>query len=227
MVIDIIAVLTPTRVCLAILWGWHLKGLLVKLVTSGPLLLLPFLKQKVKRKKYSHEHIHRKTVVMVSFVVQLQPWGLTILWKGGSILDVFVKFVKFYTISFLQEAAGRLLPIAVLAINQILTVCLGPPQWAARRQFTVFVSKIFKITKVEGNVFYGWGRRNEEKKRYLAVAVTKRCCAGVSLACRRESFLKKRILHRCFPMKLSEHLFHRTHANSLTTFLTITSYLIL
>ena len=67
----------------------------------------------------------------------------------------------------------------------------------------------------------------KKKKRYLAVAVTKRCCAGVSLACRRESFLKKRILHRCFPMKLSEHLFHRTHANSLTTFLTITSYLIL
>ena len=75
--------------------------------------------------------------------------------KRGSILDVFVKFVKFYTISFLQEAAGRLLPIAVLAINQILTVCLGPPQRAVRRQFTVFVSKIFKITKVEGNVFYG------------------------------------------------------------------------
>ena len=46
----------------------------------------------------------------------------------------FVKFVKFYRIS-------------------LLAVCLGSPQRA--------VSKIFKIIKVEGNIFCGWGRRNE------------------------------------------------------------------
>ena len=34
-----------------------------------------------------------------------------------------------------------------------LTVCAGPPQRAGCKQSSVFVSKIFKITKVEGNVF--------------------------------------------------------------------------
>ena len=38
-----------------------------------------------------------------------------------------------------------------------------------------------------------------------------------SLVCRRETLLKKRLLHRCFPIKLSEHLFHRRPVNSLTT----------
>ena len=41
------------------------------------------------------------------------------------------------------------------------------------------------------------------------------------LACRHETFLKKRLLRRCFPMiffcNSSEHLFHRTPENSLTT----------
>ena len=94
MVVDIIAVLTPTRVCLAILWGWHLKGLLVKLVTSGPLLLLPFLKQKVKRKKYSHEHIHRKTVVMVSFVVQFAALRANNFMKRGLHLRCFCEICE-------------------------------------------------------------------------------------------------------------------------------------
>ena len=45
-----------------------------------------------------------------------------------------------------------------------MNVCPGPPQRAVCKQFTVFVSKIFKITKVEGNVFSGSGLRNEQKK---------------------------------------------------------------
>ena len=53
-------------------------------------LLLSFLKQKSKNEKiYPHEHIHRKTPVIVSFLVQLQPWELTILRRTDSILDAF------------------------------------------------------------------------------------------------------------------------------------------
>ena len=73
----------------------------------------------------------------------------------------FLKFVKFYRISILQKTAGRLLSIssnisdicALLAINQQLTVYLGPPQRTVCKQVTVFVAKIFKITKVEGHIF--------------------------------------------------------------------------
>ena len=73
----------------------------------------------------------------------------------------FLKFVKFYRILILQKTAGRLLSIssnisdicALLAINQQLTVYLGPPQRTVCKQVTVFVAKIFKITKVEGHIF--------------------------------------------------------------------------
>ena len=73
----------------------------------------------------------------------------------------FLKFVKFYRISILQKTAGRLLSIssnisdicALLAINQQLTVYLGPPQRTVCKQVTVFVAKIFKVTKVEGHIF--------------------------------------------------------------------------
>ena len=96
----------------------------------------------------------------------------------------FVKLVKFYRISIVQKKAGQLLPIssniweillARLAINQFSRSLLGPPLGAIRKQFTMFVSKIFKITKVEGNNFCGWVWRN--KKGYLAKAATQRCFA--------------------------------------------------
>ena len=45
------------------------------------------------------------------------------------------------------------------------------PERAARKQIMVFISKIFKITKVQG------GRRNEQKGVYLAEAVTQKCFA--------------------------------------------------
>ena len=85
----------------------------------------------------------------------------------------FLKFVKFYRISILQKTDGRLLSIssnisdisfALLAINQQLTVYLGPPQRTVCKQVTVFVAKIFKITKVEGHIFCGWGRCNKQKR---------------------------------------------------------------
>ena len=85
--------------------------------------------------KYIHTNIFtRKTPVMVSFLVWLQPWGLTTLLKSDSLLDVFVKFAKFYRISFLQKTAGRLVPISsnisdisltLLAINQLSHNCLS------------------------------------------------------------------------------------------------------
>ena len=43
---------------------------------------------------YSHEHIYRKMPVMLSFLVQLQPWGLTILEKRNSILDGFCEICE-------------------------------------------------------------------------------------------------------------------------------------
>ena len=134
----------------------------------------------------------------------------------------FVKFKKFYRISFLQKTAGWLLPIssnildislALLAINQHiksqLTVCLGPPQRAVRKQFTVFVSKIFEITKVEGNVFFlaqvnatskkGLFSRSSHAEvfckknalKYLVKLTGKHLCRNLSLVCRRETLLKR------------------------------------
>ena len=72
-------------------------------------------------------YIHWKAPVMVSFLVQLQPWRLTILWKWDSILDVFCEFCEVLQNHFLRKTTGRLLPIfsnisdislALLAINQ-------------------------------------------------------------------------------------------------------------
>ena len=43
--------------------------------------------------------------MIVSFLVPLQACGLKVLRKRDSMLDIFVKFVKFYRISFLQKTA--------------------------------------------------------------------------------------------------------------------------
>ena len=101
----------------------------------------------------------------------------------------FLKFVKFYRISILQKTAGRLLSIssnisdicALLAINQQLTVYLGPPQRTVCKQVTVFVAKIFKITKVEGHIIFVGGVDVTNKKGYLAEAVTRMCFAKKSV----------------------------------------------
>ena len=125
---------------------------------------------------WSHEHIHWKAPVMVSFLVQLQPWRLTILWKRDSILDVFCEFCEvlqnlfftedsWTTASDFQQHFGHITcSISNKSTLSQLSVCLGFPQSAVRKQFTVFVSKIFKITKVEGNVYSGWGPCNKQKK---------------------------------------------------------------
>ena len=52
-------------------------------------------------------------------------------------------------------------------------------------------------------------------RKYLAKLTAKNLCRSVYLACRCETLFKKRVLHRCFSIKLSQHLFHRTHVNSL------------
>ena len=57
--------------------------------------------------------------------------------------------VKFYRISFLQKTAGRLL----LVSSNISGISVA--QSAVLKQLTVFVSKIFKIAKVEGNIICG------------------------------------------------------------------------
>ena len=95
----------------------------------------------------------------------------------------------------------------------------------------MFVSKMFKITKVEGHIFCGFGRRNKQKMvfsrsshpevfcqksvlKYLVKLTGRHLCRGLSLACRRETLLKKRLLHRCFPIKFIRA---SQSMNSLTT----------
>ena len=77
------------------------------------------------------------------------------------ILSMFVCILCFCRIyRKKKKTAGRLLLISsnILDISLALLAiadCLGPPKRAARKQFTMFASKIFKITKVEGNIFRG------------------------------------------------------------------------
>ena len=90
----------------------------------------------------------------------------------------------------------------------------------------MFFSKIFKIIKVEGNdvladvdvtnkkgVFSRSSHTEVFRKKsilkYLVKLTGKRLCRSLSLAFRHETF-KKILLHRCFPIKSSVHLFHRT-----------------
>ena len=78
--------------------------------------------------------------------------------------------------------------------------CLGSPQRALSKQFTVLVSKIFEISKVEGNTFFV-AEVNKQKRvfsrsshpevfckknvlKYLVKLTGKRLCRSLSLACR-------------------------------------------
>ena len=83
---------------------------------------------------------------------------------------------------------------------------------------TKIEGNIFKITKVERNIFCGWGLRNEQKRvlsrsslpevfwkssvlKYLIKRTGKHLCRSLSLACRCETLLKLRLPHTCFPLK--------------------------
>ena len=63
-----------------------------------------------------------------------------------------------------------------------MTVCLEPPQRAVCKHIAVFVSKVFKIAKVEGNIFCGLGQRNEQKRVLSRSSHTELFC--------KKSFLK-------------------------------------
>ena len=74
---------------------------------------------------HTHTNIHASDSVHFSTPGDLRAYRFT---KRHSIVDLFVKFLKFYGISFLQKTAGRLLPIssnisnislALYAINQL------------------------------------------------------------------------------------------------------------
>ena len=103
---------------------------------------------------------------MESFLVQLQVWGLRVLRKRDSILDVFCEICGILqNLIFFQQHFGHITcSISNESTQSQRTVCLEPPQRAVRKQIAMFVSKIFKIAKVEGNIFCGWGRRNELKR---------------------------------------------------------------
>ena len=103
-----------------------------------------------------HSQENASDSVLFSTVAGLRAYSLQ---KRDSILDVFCEICE-----VLQKTAGGLLLIyniydmslALLASNSSqLTVCLGPPQRTAPKQSTVFLSKIFQITKVEGHIFCG------------------------------------------------------------------------
>ena len=53
--------------------------------------------------------------------------------------------------------------------------------------------------------------------KYLVKLTGKHLCRSLCLACRGETLFKKRVLYRCFPIKLSGDLFPRTPVNSLIT----------
>ena len=108
---------------------------------------------------------------------------LTVLRKWDSMF--FVKFLNFYRVSFFftefswatasdfQQHFGHITcSISNKSTYSQLTVCLGSPQRSVCKQFTVFVSKIFKIrskktcfaAKVDVTIV-----------EYLAEAVTQWC----------------------------------------------------
>ena len=157
---------------------WNLRNILEHLFHRHLRWLLLYFWTKIKMKKYNHRlHIHRKTLVIVSILVQLQAWGLTlkrtVLRKRDSILSVFCEICEVLQNLICTEESWATAsnssnisetPLALLAINQLSRSWLGPPLGAIRKQFTMFVSKIFKITKAEGNNFCGWGWRNKQKR---------------------------------------------------------------
>ena len=140
----------------------------------------------------------------------------------------FMKFVKFYRISFSQKTAGRLLPIssnisdillALLAINQSrhnwLSVkdlnkelfasnshCL-PRKYLKepRLKETFFVAEVDVTNKK--------GYSAEAVVKYLIKLTGKHLCRSLSLACRRETLLKKRLPLRCFPIKFIRATFSK------------------
>ena len=70
-------------------------------------------------------------------------------------------------------------------------------------------------------LFWNKKSKNEKIKSketcFLAEVDVKHLCRSLCLACRGETLFKKRVLHRCFPIKLSGDLFPRTPVNSLIT----------
>ena len=141
----------------------------------------------------------------------------------------------------LRKAVRQLLLISsnILDISLVLLAiadCLRRPERAVRKQFTAFSTKTFKITKVEGNIFYGWGWHNEQMRvfsrsshpevfckksvlKYSAKLTGKQLCRSLSLACWRETLLKKetpdhhvqlcRKYLKFLCMKQSENVFKR------------------
>ena len=138
-------------------------------------------------KIYSHRYIHRKASVIMSFLVQFQASGLTVSQKMDSILDVFCEVCEvlqnliftedsWATASDFQQHFGHITySISNKSTQSQLTICLGLPQRAVCKHFTAntvnylrtvfekYISKMFKITKIEVDV--------TEKKGYLAEAV--------------------------------------------------------
>ena len=139
------------------------------------------------------------------------------------ICDILQNFIftedSWATASDFQQRFGHIIYSSSNKSTQSpLIVFLGPLQSTVRKQFTVFFSKIFKITKFEGNILCGRGRRNEQKRIFsrssYQTCFCKKKCSEIFgkthrktsvqepfLAFRRESSFKKRLLHRCFAIK--------------------------
>ena len=100
-------------------------------------------------------------------------------------------------------------------------------QRAVRKQFTVLISKIFKVTKAEKTHFVievdvlnknvylveVVTQMGFAKKRIKIFGTThkKTPVRSLSLACRSETLLKKRLLHRCFPIKFIRAFLKNTY----------------
>ena len=124
-----------------------------------------------------------------------------------------MKFVKFYRTHFYRRQLGDcfrfLATVRTYRLNIVKADWLSKNSKKSRpKELTVLVSKVFKITKVEGNIFCGWGRRSEQKwilsrsshsdlfqlrseifgKTHRKISVL---CKSLSSACRCQTLLKR------------------------------------
>ena len=91
---------------------------------TSPVVAFVFSENKSKIEKiYSHKFIHRKMPVIVSFLVQLKAWGLTVLQKKGLHRRCFLWDLWSFTEShFYRRQLGNCFPISSDILDISLTL---------------------------------------------------------------------------------------------------------
>ena len=140
-------------------------------------------------------------------------------WK---ILDAFLWNLWSLTESqFYRRLLGHcfgFVSLVILVTNQLSQSWLSRTStMSCRKQFKEFTSKMFKITIRSKETFFvaEFDALNshpemfckKKVRKYLAKLTGKHLCRSLSLACRRETLLKKRILYWGFPLKFIRTFF--------------------